>query len=114
MQKLKFAKVLGGTKHQLHRAIWLLTGAFLLTLLFAVFPMPLRAQVACIYPAVGEPGQPGPSDWIGTFNPPANTSLNDPRWNNASSITWADGTSGDTARFSALYSGGNLYLSWSV
>jgi hypothetical protein len=113
MQKLKLADVLSGMKRQLRRATCPLTGTFLLALLFA-FSMPVSAQVACIYPAVGVPGLPGPPDWIGTFNPPLNTNLNDPRWNNASSITWADGTSGDTARFSALYSGGNLYLSWSV
>jgi hypothetical protein len=92
----------------------------LMILLLASLQASVMAQVACIPPAIGVPGQPGPPDWTGAFNPPANVQVNqdgipsDPRWNGASSLTWADGTSGDTARFRAVQSGNNLFLSWSI
>jgi hypothetical protein len=101
-------------KGQKSRPYRLVLKLSLMALLLATSPFSMKAQTACIYPAVGVPGQPGPPDWTGTFNPPVNQQLNDPRWNGASSLTWADGTSGDTASFQALYdSSNNLYLSWS-
>lgn len=88
--------------------------AFLAILLVAGVPSVTAAQVACIPPASGVPGLPGPPDWLGTINPPLRNDLNDPRWNGAASLTWADGTSGDTANFRALQFGNNLFLSWFI
>jgi hypothetical protein len=105
---------------RLGRTAQLLSRLFPIVLVLASLPVSTMAQVACIPPAVGVPGQPGPPDWTGAFNAPANTQVDvndipsDPRWNQASSLTWADGTSGDTARFHALQFGGNLFLSWSI
>ena len=91
--------------------------AILITMLVvACAPLSAMAQaVACIPPPTNRtPGLPGPPDWIGTFNPPVKTGLDDPRWDGAGGFTWANGTSGDTAQFQAISSGGNLFLSWFV
>ncbi|HXJ13296.1 MAG TPA: hypothetical protein VNH19_13570 [Candidatus Limnocylindrales bacterium] len=86
-------------------------------LLIVAFPFATTAQVACIPPPTNRvPGLPGPPDW-GTLNPPntpTKTGLDDPRWDGAGSLTFANGTSGDTAQFRALASGGKLFLSWQV
>ncbi|HXA86002.1 MAG TPA: hypothetical protein VNZ47_13050 [Candidatus Dormibacteraeota bacterium] len=84
-------------------------------LFVAVFSVSMEAQVACIPPPTNRtPGLPGPPDWLGTINPPVKTGLDDPRWDGAGSLTWANGTSGDTAQFQAISSGGKLFLSWLV
>src|SRR5436190_9418108 len=84
-------------------------------LVVACAPLSAMAQVACIPPPTNRtPGLPGPPDWIGTFNPPVKTGLDDPRWDGAGGFTWANGTSGDTAQFQAISSGGKLFLSWLV
>ena len=57
--------------------------AILITMLVvACAPLSAMAQaVACIPPPTNRtPGLPGPPDWIGTFNPPVKTGLDDPRW----------------------------------
>jgi len=79
------------------------------------FPLFTVAQVACIPPPTNRvPGLPGPPDWLGTVNPPQKTGIDDPRWDGAGSLTWADGTSGDTAQFRAISFGGTLFLSWFI
>src|SRR5277367_3160419 len=88
---------------------------FLMVLVLACLPPSTPAQVACIPPPTNRvPGLPGPPDWLGTFNPPVKTGIDDPRWDGAGSFTWANGTSGDTAKFQAISSGGKLFLSWFV
>ena len=95
------------------------THRFLLMLAAVLFvvslPAFLEAQVACIPPPTNRtPGLPGPPDWLGTINAPQKTGLDDPRWDGAGSLTWANGTSGDTAQFRAISSGSDLFLSWLV
>lgn len=88
---------------------------FLTVLVLAGLPLSTMAQVACIPPPTNRvPGLPGPPDWLGTFNPPVKTGLDDPRWDGAGGFTWANGTSGDTARFQAISSSGKLFLSWFI
>src|SRR5262249_58870349 len=78
-------------------------------------PLLAVTPVVCIPPPTNRvPGLPGPPNWVGTIsppNPPVRTEFDDPRWDGAASLTWANGTSGDTARFRALRSGNNLFLS---
>jgi hypothetical protein len=87
----------------------------LVTTLISAPPCASGQAVACIPPPTNRtPGLPGPPDWIGTFNAPVKTGLDDPRWDGAGGFTWANGTSGDTAQFQAISSGGNVFLSWLV
>jgi hypothetical protein len=80
--------------------------------LFAIDP------VFCIPPPTNRvPGQPGPPNWLAGLpdtNAPVRTEFDDPRWDGAGSLTWANGTSGDTARFRAIKAGNTLFLSWLV
>lgn len=104
---------LGGQSRRLHE--WRFLLAFTVVLFVAGLAISATAQVACIPPPTDRvPGLPGPPDWIGTFNPPVKTGLDDPRWDGAGGFTWANGTSGDTARFQAIRAGGKLFLSWLV
>ena len=103
------------TSPQSQRAYRFLRKVFLMAFVVSALSFSLHAQVACVPPPTNRtPGLPGPPDWIGTFNPPVKTGLDDPRWDGAGSFTWANGTSGDTARFQAISSGTALYLSWFI
>lgn len=72
----------------------------------------------CIPPPTNRvPGEPGPPNWLAGLpdtNTPVRTEFDDPRWDGAGSLTWANGTSGDTARFRAIKAGNTLFMSWLV
>jgi hypothetical protein len=103
-----FIKVLAS---HLLKSRFLLASAIML--LLVSLQSPVLAQVVCI-PPPSNYVMPGPPDWLGTINAPIKTELDDPRWDGAASLTWANGTSGDTAKFRALSSGNKLFLSWIV